>query len=259
MIPDFSKDDLTKWIASGREQEAIEAILKVAKYQDRDLQSQIFLTSNRYRKLRKSISLGSISRENASITSSEINQSLLDIIDQIRVEEITEKEVKKQLAREKRKKSLWPLVLSAAGLLVMVIAIMLIQGRLGTPQISTPTPEPPKHYLQQWAGDWKQTVEIDEEQQIGGKLTFTVDQNEIEGMAYPTYANGSSTQNRLFNIVFSENGRKLKGKWKYEEVLNGPEGTFEFTLDQGQQSFSGTYHSAEAPQAIFQWTGEKLE
>ncbi len=253
MTPDFTKDDLTGWIASGKENEAMDALLKIAKYQSREIQSLIFLTSNKYRKLRQQLALGSISRDNAGVLSSEINQNLLNIIDQIRLEEITEKEVQKQLAREKRKQTAWPLLLSLAGILVLVLVMLFMQDRLGHEE----TVQMPENQLVQWRGNWEQVVEIGPGKEVGGPLTFEVHEQEIKGIAQPTYANGVMTKNRLYNIVFTQNGKVLKGKWKYEEVLNGPEGNFEFTLSKDQQSFTGTYYSVDNPNAIFKWSGRR--
>ncbi|GJM31009.1 MAG: hypothetical protein DHS20C18_00100 [Saprospiraceae bacterium] len=254
MTPDFTKDDLVGWIASGKENQVMEALLTIAKYQQKDVQSLIFLTSNKYRKLRQNMSLGSISRENSSIISAEINQNLLEIIDQVRLEEITEKEVKKQIRREKRQKSLWPLVMSAGFLLAMVVAILFIQGRLGLNK--TPAPE---NYLNSWAGTWEQNVEIGPDTHVDGIVTFEIQENEVVGMSESKFPNGIAVKNRLYNIVFSKNGKVLKGKWKYEEVLNVTEGNFEVTLGKDKNNFSGTYFGMDNPDEAYKWTGKRKD
>ena len=103
-----------------------------------------------------------------------------------------------------------------------------------------------------WLGQWEHEREIENGALKTGMLTFT-SSPEIVGLAKLYYGQTSLTDT-LYDIMFSENGHVLQGRWKSE--LKAKYGRFRFDLNKNQQEFNG-YYVEEDQTDQFKWNGKR--
>ena len=158
--------------------------------------------------------------------------------------EVTGKlEVKKPL-------STWKIVL--AGLLFIIAAVFVTTQFVQQNVIE----EMPLH--QPWIGNWNQSLEGDSERTIDGMIQFIDTLGVIQGISRNEYgSNLQPTFNKLFDIILSEDGQTLQGKWQSTQ-WNQYNGRFSFQLAEDQRSFNG-YYSMDGSDGRFFWNGYKEE
>ncbi len=103
-----------------------------------------------------------------------------------------------------------------------------------------------------WLGQWEHEREIENGALKTGMLTFT-SSPEIVGLAKLYYGQTSLTDT-LYDIMISENGQVLQGRWRSE--LKAKYGRFRFDLNKNQQEFNG-YYVEEDQTDQFKWNGKR--
>jgi hypothetical protein len=104
-----------------------------------------------------------------------------------------------------------------------------------------------------WLGQWEHEREIANEALKTGMLTFSSSSPNFVGLAKLYYGQTSLTDT-LYDIMISENGQVLQGRWKSE--LKAKFGRFRFELDENQQVFNG-YYVEEDQTDQFTWNGKR--
>ena len=271
MKTQISKTELKQLIASGQEKEALNKLMEIVDFQNADTQQFIFILSNRFKKLQKELLVGNISSENAAVRSADINYDLLNLIDQISFDppkkitpvQPTLKEIapqKKEFPKVPAKKAPSTKVISIAALgLILLAALFYFTNQMFNSE--------PVSYKKNWLGEWSQEKEADGKVMLSGSIYFYRDEYGFKGKSNNVLLTGENNQDSLFNIRFSEKGKKMKGNWISSDVRFFPEleGTFLFELNtEDKKSFTGKYSSRIQKSTLnknkeFVWNGIKKE
>ena len=144
--------------------------------------------------------------------------------------------------------STWKLAL---GLLTFIIAAVFITSKIVKSDV---VEDAPIH--QDWIGNWNQSVEGDADNTIEGIVQFIDTLGIIEGISRNEYGqNLQPTYNKLYDIITSEDGNQLMGKWQSMQWRQ-TRGTFTFKLNGNQRSFLGEY-TMEGQDGKFFWNGSR--
>ncbi|MDH3650748.1 MAG: adenylate/guanylate cyclase domain-containing protein [Saprospiraceae bacterium] len=118
--------------------------------------------------------------------------------------------------------------------------------------ILAPSPESDS-VLKTWMGQWQQVRETENGGNRDGLLTFEFDAGQLTGLAKLYYGETTLTDT-LFDIINSDDGTVIQGRWKSELRTN--DGDFRFQLDSSSRIFTGFYRERESPRK-YSWTGNK--
>ena len=112
---------------------------------------------------------------------------------------------------------------------------------------------------QDWLGTWNQSVQTDDLPRKGS-LTFEDLNGVLQGASTIEWGPNLAQTNRLFDIIISEDGLKINGKFQFDRLrnLDGKlyEGTFEFELMEDGRSFNGNYKEKGKTDGFY-WNGTR--
>ena len=147
--------------------------------------------------------------------------------------------------KEKKSLGLKKLILMVIGvsILSILVAVQFFEKDLS----------PIESYLITWGGNWRQELEVDQGQTLGGTVSLREQDGAMSGTARNEYTEVLFTENELYDIMILEDGKILSGKWKSIE-LPDTHGKFELTISSDEESFSG-YYSMTGDTARFLWNG----
>jgi len=269
MNVNYTKEELKNFIASGEEETAFNELIKIAKSQNEDLQDLIFLTSNKFRKLKHRQMIGNITSEQASVTLSEINHNLLEIINALQLDDFSEIEnstsktidttydsktgdkpkTPQPTTKIGKSRSLYLI----AGAIVLSILVFIFVNPLQWLSFSTSHSD----QLEWWAGAWQQEVEATMNSVNVGTIRFETKDDEILGTADNEHPlNSSTSKTILHDMELSADGYTLSGKWKHQDSEDHS-GTFEFQLSEDKKSFTGQYVMEGDSENTFFWNGTR--
>ena len=260
---------LEEMIASGDEEEAFRQLLELAESQKRELREQILLASNKHKNLLRDMNIGVISREQAGIIMVQITQSMLAIIEEIEAP-AAKREVEKTAGQEReaphREEKKEPGRMRRVFLLVILTAVTLLSayflganwfnGANGDKEVEKPIT------AADWEGDWPQERQSRDGGFIQGVLTFQLHEasGRLTGFTQDNYPNGSNDQLELYDILLSDDGKRLSGRYRSKKIPNNPvmNGTFQFELDDDKLSIRGRYNTQEENNdEYFAWNGAR--